>query len=182
MKRFLLLAVSIAALSLISCPPDQGPVNDGKVIDSRLIGDYYVILVRKQYNTSPALSYYIPNNAGDVYKFTKTEVIKWHRNNTTQPYGFVPDTPIRAYTNNGRIYSHADDTLLFDYATNAYPTLLNSDITAANNANNQSQLTNMNDIKTDANAGKIISLKAAGSTEASFFIGSSGQTLQYYSW
>jgi hypothetical protein len=177
MKRFLLLAVSIAALSLISCPPDQGPA-DTKVIDQRLIDGYYWEVIVRQSNN---YYFYDNNDSGIIYKFTRTEIIKGHRKNT-QPYGFVPDTPIRAYTDNGCIYSYANDALLFNYTTNAYPVNLDSYITAANNGNQQTMLPNMTTFRNDAKSGKIISMQAEGGGTVMYFLNSTGQYLHNYTW
>lgn len=120
MKKILIVLLSFLMLVSFSCisvledeedkdddkDKKEKPIEDTKVIDPLLIGDYW-------FERSSELAL---KGDGVVYNFTQKEINKCEYNTISVNKKFIAEIIIKAYSKDGNLYSYNDDTIIFSYA------------------------------------------------------------------
>lgn len=156
---------------------------NAKVIDSKLIGDW-IQVKRSYYDPGKYYHYGCFNIDEEIYIFTSNTFSKGNSYKNWQNYwidkkALNPDMTIKAYSENGCVYSYDDNTLLFMYTTSAYPSYIDADYKYFKDNNMQGMYLNVHFYQKDAENGKVISITLPDSNEKLFFVSSLGDYLKY---
>lgn len=133
MKKAGVILLSLMLLAFAGCPNNMDTKDDGKkgegdkkedgkdteidiedtkVIDPLLVGDYWFEHGEGTYNSKYNLDM---KGNGIVYNFTSTVLNESDYSQVTDDRKFTAETTIKAYSTNGKLYAYEDNALIFSY-------------------------------------------------------------------